>query len=89
MLILTRKVEQCIVIDGHTRVRVLAIDGDRVKLGIEAPSRISVLREELLHEVAGENRRAARPAGRGEPLERLRSLKRRRIAPAGQDREPE
>lgn len=60
MLILTRKAEQGIVIDGHVVVRLLAIDGDRVKIGIEAPRSVSVLREELLIEVADENQAAAR-----------------------------
>ena len=76
MLIFTRKAEQAIVIDGETTVRVLSIDGDRVKLGIDAPARIGVLREELIREVAGENRLAALPQRRGSPalLNRLRSL---------------
>jgi len=60
VLILTRKAEQGIVIDGQVVVRVLAIDGDRVKIGIEAPRSVSVLREELLHEIADENQAAAR-----------------------------
>lgn len=74
MLILTRKVEQAIVIDGHTRVRVLSIEGERVKIGIDAPKHITVLREELLDEVVGENRQAAR---RHSPAlaARLRALK--------------
>ncbi len=78
MLILTRKAEQAIVIDGETTVRVLSIDGDRVKLGIDAPARIGVLREELIHEVAGENRLAALRQRKGSPalLNRLRSLER-------------
>jgi carbon storage regulator len=59
VLILTRKVEQGIVINNDVFVRVLSIDGERVKIGIEAPRSISVLREELLAEVAGENREAA------------------------------
>lgn len=65
MLILTRKVEQGIVIDGVTVVRVLAIEGERVKLGIEAPAAIAVLREELVQEIAGENRAAANPVTDG------------------------
>ena len=59
MLILTRKVEQAIVINRNVLVRVLSIDGERVKLGVDAPREITVLREELLEEVAGENREAA------------------------------
>ena len=35
------------MIDEHTRVRVLSIDGERVKIGIEAPKHITVLRESI------------------------------------------
>ena len=65
MLILTRKAEQGIVIDGNVVVRLLAIDGERVKIGIEAPRSVSVLREELLVEVADQNQEAARFSGIG------------------------
>lgn len=63
MLILTRKPEQGIVIDGSIVVRLLSIDGERVKIGVEAPRSVSVLREELLSEVADENQAAARTRG--------------------------
>ena len=73
MLILTRKVEQGIVINNDVIVRVLSIDGERVKIGVDAPRSISVLREELLAEVAGENREAAtRPESGKDQLRRLR-----------------
>jgi carbon storage regulator len=48
MLILTRKIDQGIVISGNIYVRVLGVERDRVKIGISAPSEIIVLREELL-----------------------------------------
>ncbi len=82
MLILTRKAEEGIVIprimdangvQGDIIVRVLSVDGERVKLGIEAPRSITVLREELLDEVAGENREAAAPARRGVLMKRFGS----------------
>jgi carbon storage regulator len=73
VLILTRKVEQGIVINNDIVVRVLSIDGERVKIGVDAPRSISVLREELLAEVAGENREAAtRPSNGTDQLRRLR-----------------
>lgn len=59
MLILTRKLEQGIVIDGQVVVRILAIDGERIKIGVEAPRAISVLREELIREVADQNQAAS------------------------------
>jgi len=65
VLILTRKAEQGIVIDGKVVVRLLSIDGERVKIGIEAPRSVSVLREELLVEVADQNVEAARIPGAG------------------------
>ena len=47
MLVLTRKVGEGLLIDG-TYVKVLGLRPGRVTLGIEAPSEITVLREELL-----------------------------------------
>lgn len=48
MLVLTRKVDQGIVISGNIIVRVLGVDRDRVKIGISAPIEVIVLREELI-----------------------------------------
>ena len=87
MLILTRKAEQGIVIDGKVVVRLLAIDGERVKIGIEAPRSVSVLREELLVEVADQNQEAARipgtVAGRQGLTQAFRGLERPPRASAG------
>ena len=74
MLILTRKAEQGIVIDAVTTVRILSIDGDRVKIGIDAPTSITVLREELLDQVAGQNREAARPRANPRVVQELKAL---------------
>lgn len=76
MLILTRKTEQSIIIDGNIVVTVLAVDGERVKLGIRAPAQVSVLREEIQREVGGENRRATAAADARPGMEAmLRGLK--------------
>jgi carbon storage regulator len=45
---LRRKVEEAIVLDGEIRVVVLAVEGERVKIGIEAPKDVTIVREELL-----------------------------------------
>jgi carbon storage regulator len=47
MLVLTRKVDEGVVLSGNIRVQVLAIKRGRVKIGISAPSDVEVLREEL------------------------------------------
>ncbi|HEY8491240.1 MAG TPA: carbon storage regulator CsrA [Dehalococcoidia bacterium] len=59
MLILTRKLKQGIVIQNNIVVTVLAVDGERVKLGITAPPDVVVLRQELCQAVEEENRAAA------------------------------
>lgn len=58
MLILSRKPGDAIVIgDG---IRIIVLDSDRrgVRLGIEAPADVSILREEIVEAIASENRRA-------------------------------
>ena len=47
MLILSRKLNESIVIDGRIVVKVLRIDKDTVKLGIQAPVELPVHREEI------------------------------------------
>jgi carbon storage regulator len=48
MLVLTRKIDQGIVISGNIYVRVLGVERDRVKIGVSAPLDVTVLRQELL-----------------------------------------
>lgn len=48
MLILVRKVQQGIWIEGDIWVKVLSVERDRVKLGITAPGGVKVMRTELL-----------------------------------------
>lgn len=47
MLVLSRRLNQAIVIGGHVRVTVLAITPNRIELGVEAPPQIAVDREEI------------------------------------------
>lgn len=49
MLILTRKIDQSIIIQGNITVMVLGVERDRVKLGIAAPEDVTVLRDELVN----------------------------------------
>ena len=48
MLILTRKENESIVIDGGIRIIVLEVYRDRVRIGIEAPRTTNIVRSELL-----------------------------------------
>jgi len=47
MLVLSRRLNQAIVIAGEVRVTVLAITPSRVELGVEAPKEVMVDREEI------------------------------------------
>ena len=58
MLILSRRAGDAIVIEGGIRIVVLASDRRGVRLGIEAPPHVSMVREEILSQIADENRRA-------------------------------
>lgn len=47
MLALTRRIGEAIVIDGGIRISVVRVQGDRVRLAIEAPDSVRVDREEV------------------------------------------
>jgi carbon storage regulator len=68
MLILSRKLNESIVIDGRVTVKVLRIDKDTVKLGIQAPSEMPVHREEI-HEVIQRSKQAAAQQGAAKPAQ--------------------
>ena len=55
MLVLSRKSNESIVIDGNIEVKIVAIQGQSVKLGIDAPSSVSVNRSEVQQRIAYES----------------------------------
>lgn len=59
MLVLTRKQNEGILIGNDIVITVINIEGDKIRLGIEAPKNVRVIREELLREIGQENRMAA------------------------------
>jgi len=59
MLVLGRKEGESILIEGGIRIVVVACDKGGVRLGIEAPSALRILRGELAQQVAMENQRAS------------------------------
>ena len=58
MLILSRKLGESIVIDGHIHVKIMRVDGDVVKIGIEAPTSVPVHRREVYEEIQRNNQQA-------------------------------
>src|SRR5262245_30572768 len=70
MLVLSRKVNENIVIDGRIVVKVVRTEGNFVKLGIEAPADVPVHRQEIYDEIQRNNQAAlttGRPAAQKLP----------------------
>jgi len=51
MLILTRRVQEALVINDNVTITVLSVKGNQVRLGIDAPRDVEVHREEIYHRV--------------------------------------
>lgn len=71
MLILGRREGDSILIDGGIRIVVVSCDRGGVRIGIEAPSTVKILRGEIAEQVAKENQRAAGTPVGGEWLAAL------------------
>jgi carbon storage regulator len=59
MLVLSRKLNQAIMVGDNVRIVVVSVDRDQVKLGIDAPREIPVHRSEVFEEIQRANREAA------------------------------
>ncbi len=66
MLVLRRKAGEAIVLNQVIKIRVLGVEGDRVKLGIDAPPDVIVVREELLDPV--DTNRTSAPVAQPSPI---------------------
>lgn len=70
MLVLTRKTGESLMIGDEIEIKVIEIAGDKVKIGIEAPDAVRILRKELLQTISS-NQQAAQAA----PEELIKFLK--------------
>jgi len=59
LLILTRKIGEGIILGDDIRIAVLEIRGKQIRIGIEAPPDVVVLREEIYQRIQEENLQAA------------------------------
>ena len=59
MLVLSRKPKESIVINGNVTVSVLRVDNENVRIGIEAPIEVRVMRQEIYNEISQNNQAAA------------------------------
>ncbi|MBI2924149.1 MAG: carbon storage regulator CsrA [Verrucomicrobia bacterium] len=72
MLVLSRKVNECVIIDGKITVKVIRVEGEVVKLGFDAPPEIPVHRMEVHERILRSKQMeaasaAARAAAPGSP----------------------
>jgi carbon storage regulator len=58
MLILSRKSGESIVIDGRIKITIIRVEGEAVKVGVEAPAEVPVHRQEVYDEIQRSNQQA-------------------------------
>lgn len=63
MLILTRRVQEALMIGDNVTVTVLSVKGNQVRLGIDAPRDVEVHREEIYHRVNNTQPETAESSG--------------------------
>lgn len=64
MLVLSRRAGESIIIGREVTVTVLEVRGDQIRIGIDAPRKVSVHREEVYLQVAAQNAQAVASADR-------------------------
>ena len=63
MLVLTRKTDQSIMIGDDIEIVVVAVRGDKVRLGINAPRHVPVHRKEIYEIILREKTEGEKPSG--------------------------
>lgn len=58
MLVLNRKPGESIIVGDNIEIKILEIQDGKIKIGIEAPKDVTILRKEVYDEVIAENKRS-------------------------------
>ena len=75
MLVLSRKRDESVMINGDIEVVVLGIEGDTVKLGVKAPKEVDIYRKELYLTIQAANQEALQTPAAMDQLKQLLSQK--------------
>jgi len=73
MLILTRRLDEEIVIDSNVRIKILGLSENQLKIGIVAPQNVKIYRGELFDKIIKEMEEAIKKSS--EPVESVSKLK--------------
>ncbi|QQE74111.1 carbon storage regulator CsrA [Brevibacillus composti] len=71
MLVLSRKKNESIIIDGSIEIKIIGIEGESVKIGIEAPNHIEIHRKEIYVAIQTENEIASQNTGALQTLKEM------------------
>jgi carbon storage regulator len=84
VLVLTRKINEAIIIGENIRVTIVAIHGRQIRLAIEAPQEVTVVREELDRRTGHAPRMSSR-ARSGQPVPTRREMPAKNPIPERRD----
>ena len=59
MLVLKRKAGESIIVADNIEIKIIEVEEGRIKIGIDAPKEVSIIRKEVLEETKSENKTAA------------------------------
>ena len=74
MLVLSRKKGQSIIIGDNIEITVVEIQGDTVRIGVNAPREVAIHRQEVFDQIAAENQQAQQSEGLQIKLRQLTEL---------------
>jgi len=77
VLVLSRKINESVIIGDNIQIMVVEIKGDQIKLGISAPKEVTVYRGEIFEAIQNENKEASQstiPGGVGNLLKKNNKL---------------